>query len=59
MPRQVLIPLTLFKEVFSSVNKQGDVITGVLKTKKGDSKLVACKIQDVKSKAKSPKSRLE
>ena len=51
MPSHVLIPLTLFKEVFSSVQVQSGFVTGILK-RKGDKKLISgplTKADDAKS----------
>ena len=54
MPTQVLIPLPLFKEVFSNVQVQSGFITGVLK-KKNEKKLVTGTISKSESNAKSQK----
>ena len=52
MPVQVLIPLSLFKEVFSNVQLQSGFVTGVLK-KKNEKKIVTGTLS--KSDAKSTK----
>ena len=51
MPTHVLIPLSLFKEVFSNVQVQSGFVTGILK-RKDDKKLISgtlTKTDDAKS----------
>ena len=54
MTVHVLVPLPLFKEVFKNVSVQKDSVTGTLKTKKNDAKLVALKLYDDKTANKKP-----
>ena len=55
MGRMVLINFALFKELFGNVAVQNDTVIGTLKRKKGEDKLVTCKIYN--ERKKSAKSR--
>jgi hypothetical protein len=50
MTVHVLVPLPMFKELFKNVTVQKGCVTGTLKSKKNDSKLVACKLHNDKPK---------
>ena len=59
MTIHVLVPLPMFKELFKNVSVQKDCVTGTLKTKKNDAKLIACKLYNDKTgNKKSAKARL-
>ena len=59
MGRMVLINFALFKELFGNVSVQNDSVIGTLKRKKGEDKLVTCKLyNDQKKKSAKPRFAL-